>query len=297
MFIFRHPKSSIMTSKFSIPLNTESKFIFSTSGSYSSIEKYNTAFDRLGLNLVYFTFPDNITAETYAGLLKSPICRGGAVTGKGGLKTNIIPFLDEVEILAKETLAVNTVVNKGGKLYGYNTDTFGLKVALERGLKTFSTQVKTAAIYGNGGVSGVAFKVLQDLGIQTTIIGRDPQKVLAKRKELGIEQIPHFEGPYDLIVDATPISSSPDFLKATAFENLLQGCKMIFCHNMPEKDGKTNYLLEYCQQQDIPYIPGKWMYQAQLIKQYSLFFEGLTHTDGIHPISEEDIIEAWQLEK
>ncbi|MDZ7615049.1 MAG: hypothetical protein U5K51_16155 [Flavobacteriaceae bacterium] len=97
---------------FEINLNTRTKFIFSTSGSQISIEKYNKALSELGLNLVYFSFPQPISPEVYAGLIRSPITRGAAVTGKDGLKSTIIPFLDEVEPLALKTLAVNTVVNK-----------------------------------------------------------------------------------------------------------------------------------------------------------------------------------------
>jgi len=285
-----------MLKRFNVEINTETKFLFSTSGSLSSIKKHNEALKKIGLNLVYFSFPDEITPEVYAGLLRSPIARGGAVTGKSGLKSDIIPYLDIVDPLAKETLAVNTVVNDNGKLHGYNTDAFGLKTALLKGIKESKIEIKTAVIYGNGGVSGVAFKVLQDLGIKVTMIGRDPERVLKKRKELGIENIPHFNGPYDLIVDATPISSDPDFLDAIGFSEILNGCKIIFCHNMPEKDNKTNYLLDYCNQKKIYYIPGKWMYVSQLSKQYGLYFENYTRPDGKTKISEEDIIDAWDLD-
>jgi shikimate dehydrogenase len=275
-----------MDNLFNIGLNPQTKFLLSTSGSQSSIERYNKALKKLGLNLVYFTFPHTITAEQYAGLLKSPIIQGGAVTGKGGLKSTIIPYLDEVEELALKTKAVNTVVNKEGKLFGYNTDTFGLKHALQKGLADSKETIRTAVIYGNGGVSGVAFHVLQELGLRVTMVGRNPQKVAAKRKELQIEDIPHFEGPYDLVVDATPISSNPDFLQAAGFSEILENCKMVFCHNMPEKDGKKNFLEEYCVQKAIEYIPGKWMHSAQLVKQYSLLLSE-------YNISESQIKETW----
>ena len=149
---------------FGVDLNIKTKFLFSTSGSESSIPKKNKVLQKLGLNLVYFTFADDITPGEYAGLLRSPITKGGAVTGHSGLKSSIIPHLDEVEPLALKTLAVNTVVNCQGKLKGYNTDAFGLKAALTEGIKNSGIEVKTAIVYGNGGVSGVAFRVLLDLG-------------------------------------------------------------------------------------------------------------------------------------
>ena len=41
-------------------------------------------------------------------------------------KQSVVKYLDFVDDAAKSIGAVNTVVNKGGKLYGYNTDAFGL---------------------------------------------------------------------------------------------------------------------------------------------------------------------------
>jgi len=285
--IHKHPD-------YSVNLNVETKFIFSTSGSASSIVKHNDAFKKLGLNLVYFTIADEVTPEGYAALLRSPIARGAAVTGRGGLKSTIIPFLDEVEPLALKTLAVNTIVNNNGKLYGYNSDAIGLKTALVKGIAASGLDIKTAVIYGNGGVSGVAFHVLLELGIKVTLVGRNPEKVQEKMKQLGIEQYEHFDGPYDLVVDATPVSSSPDFLQAPGLSTLLSDCNMVFCHNMPEKDNKINYLEQYCHENKLCFVPGKWMYNAQLAKQYRLLFEGYTKPDG-SAITEQDVIETWQV--
>lgn len=268
-----------------VHLNPQTQFIFSTSGSPNSIVKHNSALQKLGLNLVYFTFPHNVEAEEYAQLLRSAISRGGAVTGKDGLKSNIIPYLDEVEPIAIKTLAVNTVVNENGKLFGYNTDAIGLKTALEKALKSTSHSIKTAVIYGNGGVSGVAYHILKDLGLKVMLTGRNPEKVKAKKEGLGIKD-KDFNGPFDLVVDATPISSSPNFIEAKGFSELLQNCKMLFSHNMPEKDNKPNYLKSYCGENDIEFIPGRAMYKAQLIRQYQLF---------IGDVSEEKIIENWNL--
>lgn len=276
---------------FKTPINTKTKFLLSTSGSNSSITRHNTAIQKLGLNLCYFTFEGEISAKTYTDAIKAPFINGGTVTAHNGLKSKVIPFLDYVEPLAQQTLAVNTIINKDGKLYGYNTDCHGLQTALAKGIQKSKQDIKTAVIYGNGGVSGVAFKVLQDLGIKVTIIGRNTEKVAQKRKELGIENIPHFEGPYDLVVDATPISSSPNLEQNTQFINLVKNTKIVFCHAMPEKDNKTNYLLEYCNKNNIFYISGEDMYIAQLIKQYMIYFENLNQKK----ISEEDIIKAWGL--
>ena len=47
-------------------------------------------------------------------------------------KETVIPYLDEISDIAKRIGAVNTVVNKNGRLYGYNTDYYGMKALIER---------------------------------------------------------------------------------------------------------------------------------------------------------------------
>ena len=47
-------------------------------------------------------------------------------------KQTVIPYLDEVSDVAKRIGAVNTIVNRDGKLYGYNTDYHGMKALIEK---------------------------------------------------------------------------------------------------------------------------------------------------------------------
>ena len=274
-----------------VPLNTQTLFLLSTSGSQSSIEKHNKALQMLGANIVYFTFGHEITAESYANLLRSPIMLGGAVTGQG-LKSSIIPYIDKIEELAKSTGAVNTVVNIGGKLYGYNTDAFGFETALQNHFESSGIHIKTAVIYGNGGVSGVAAHVLRKLGIVVTMTGRNAERVKPKMEEL---QLKKFEGPYDLVVNATQVSST-DIDNVPSLLDVLSGCKMVFDHNMPEKDERTNYLKEYCDSNGIYFIPGKDMYVPQMIKQWKLFLDGADCKGCQLKVTEENIAKTWELE-
>lgn len=277
-------------SKPNTALSSETLFLFSTSGSQSSIEKHNKALQGLSSKLSYFSFAHKISGEEYAKLLKSPISRGGAVTGQG-LKSSIIPFLDEVEKLAEETNAVNTVVNHNGRLHGYNTDAFGFEEAIKQHVTKTGISLSTAIIYGNGGVSGVAAYVLRKMGVKTTMAGRNENRVTSKMTELGLTK---FAGPYDLVVNATPLSSFP-LEKAESFLDILKGCKMVFDHNMPEKDNKVNYLEDYCVANDIHFITGYDMYVPQMIKQWMLFLNVEDQSNGHGLVSEEEIIDCWHL--
>src|SRR4030042_6865701 len=83
---------------------------------------HNGAFRRVGLNAVYLAFEVKDLKEAINGIRGLGI-RGVSVTLP--FKNQIIPFLDEVEAVAKKIKAVNTIVNVGGRLVGYNTDWCG----------------------------------------------------------------------------------------------------------------------------------------------------------------------------
>ena len=77
-------------------------------------------------------------------------------------KQDVIPYLSEIDETAKAIGAVNTIVNKNGKLYGYNTDFLGLKSLIENAKITIEN--KKVLILGSGGTSKTAFAVAKNMG-------------------------------------------------------------------------------------------------------------------------------------
>ncbi|MGL1934663.1 MAG: hypothetical protein OCD01_06565 [Fibrobacterales bacterium] len=287
-------RSSITLSQkpdYTIAIDPETRFIYSPSGSPSSIVQKNNTLKELGLNAVYMTFPHSISAKEYAGMIRSPIALGAAVTGQG-LKTDIIAELDALDPLAKELQSVNTVVNVDGKLIGYNTDAIGFETALTDRITAQSLTIQTAVVYGNGGVSGVAVKVLQKLGIQVTMAGRSVERVTEKMSELNLS---HFEGPYDLVVSATPASSLA-LGEVPGLLSLLETATLVFDHNMPEKDGGTNSIKEYCDDKCIAFVPGKEMYIPQLVNQWDIFLGGLRKENSALWVNREQLLERVLLD-
>ena len=72
-------------------------------------------------------------------------------------KEKVIPHLAWISEQAKAIGAVNTIVNRDGKLYGYNTDFYGMSALIERlGL---SLEGKKVAVLGSGGTSHTAVAV------------------------------------------------------------------------------------------------------------------------------------------
>ena len=77
-------------------------------------------------------------------------------------KQTVIPYLDSISEVAERIGAVNTIVNKDGKLCGYNTDYYGMKALIERiGIDLTGKKV---LVLGTGGTSKTARVVAADLG-------------------------------------------------------------------------------------------------------------------------------------
>ena len=77
-------------------------------------------------------------------------------------KQDVIPYLDEISEQARSIGAVNTIVNKNGRLYGFNTDFSGLKALIE--FAGIDINDKKVLILGSGGTSKTALAVARSLG-------------------------------------------------------------------------------------------------------------------------------------
>ena len=119
-------------------------------------------------------------------------------------KERVIPYLDFIDVAAKEIGAVNTVVNCGGKLYGYNTDFYGMEMLFSH--VKIDPAGKTVAILGTGGTSKTAFAVMKHLGARE----------IFKVSRSGADGALTYEGLYeaadkvDIIINTTPLGMFPD---------------------------------------------------------------------------------------
>jgi shikimate dehydrogenase len=167
---------------------------------------HNAAFRESGLPAVYVAFPVADLAQAVAGLRGLQI-RGASVTIP--LKEDIIPLLDEIDPQAANIGAVNTVVNRDGRLVGYNTDWLGALRALEE-----KTEIagKRVLILGAGGASrAIAFGILEKGG-QVAITDLEKDKALALSRHLWVEVVaPDYlsQYPADILINATPVGMEP----------------------------------------------------------------------------------------
>jgi len=119
-------------------------------------------------------------------------------------KETVIPYLDCVSDIARKIGAVNTIVNCDGKLYGYNTDYYGMKALVEKLKLTFLD--KKVLILGTGGTSKTARVLAHDLGAA---------KVFTVSRRKSDEHIDYSEAvtlhsDADIIINTTPSGMYPD---------------------------------------------------------------------------------------
>lgn len=77
-------------------------------------------------------------------------------------KEKVMPYLDEIDARAQAIGAVNTIVNKNGRLYGHNTDFAGFAYLLQK--HGIDPAGKTVLIMGAGGAGKCAAAVLKSRG-------------------------------------------------------------------------------------------------------------------------------------
>ena len=167
---------------------------------------HNGAFQRMGLNAVYLAFEVNDLQEAIHGVRELGL-QGVSVTLP--FKTQILPYLDQVEGVAWKIGAVNTILNRGGRMIGHNTDWHG---ALEALGSRVDLKGKRVILLGAGGAARAIGFGLKEKGCQVIIFNRSQNRAKVLAKELGCLQYPLSclgEMKGDILVNATSIGMHP----------------------------------------------------------------------------------------
>lgn len=129
------------------------------------------ALDHLRLDVVYEAWPTpDDGLETRIMTLRSPTVLGANVTIPH--KESVMPLLDEIDRLAGRVGAVNTIVNRDGKLHGHNTDVAGFMRAL-RDDGAFEPEGRRVVVAGAGGAArAVAAGLLEGRAGSVSVINR-----------------------------------------------------------------------------------------------------------------------------
>ncbi len=119
-------------------------------------------------------------------------------------KQTVIPYLDFIDDAAREIGAVNTIVNRDGRLYGYNTDYLGL-LRLIKG-QGIVLEGRKVLILGTGGTSRTARAVARSLGAaQILVVSRRPGE-----GTVTYEEAMKVHSDARVIINTTPCGMFPD---------------------------------------------------------------------------------------
>ena len=198
------------------------------------------AFDHLGLAIRYElweTKPENLGQVVHG--IRGADKLGSNVTVP--YKENVISHLDELDELASDIGAVNTIVKKGSSLMGYNTDAGGFIRALrEQG--GFEPEGKQVTMIGAGGVArAISFSLIKAGAKSLTLFDIDlgrAEKLAAELKfaEIAIlgtdegSQYEHAIADADLLINCTPIGMkhSPSEGQSPVAEELIRAGAFVY---------------------------------------------------------------------
>ena len=199
-------------------------------------------------------------------------------------KKSIIPYLDQLTLIAKEAQSVNTIYKENNKIIGHNTDAGGFELGLKR--INYNVKNKKIFILGAGGVVSSIILALKKMGSSKIILSNRTKKKAEDLKKIysDIEVINWGETPdFNVIINATSLGLKNDdeikldytamgtnklfydviynprqtkfLLKAKQFGNQIENGKMMFIYQahqaftiwhkvMPEIDDETIKLLD-----------------------------------------------------
>lgn len=144
---------------------------------------YNAAFQALRLNSVYLAaaVKPALLGEALSGL-KALNMAGANITSPH--KEAVLPFLDEISPEARRTGSVNTIINRGGVLYGETTDGPGFfRHLLEEGFE--ETLTDPILIIGSGGAARSVAQTLALRGaVEIVIANRTPERARTLSEEI-----------------------------------------------------------------------------------------------------------------
>jgi len=201
---------------------------------------HNAAFNELGLDYAYLAFKVSRErlGEAIAGV-KALGFAGANVTIPH--KMEVMKHLDEVDSLAQQIGAVNTIVNEDGRLIGYNTDGEGALQALsDAGIDLKGRRV---VVVGAGGAAhAIAFTFAKKARLRSlailNIVEADAKSLaqrvkaqtgaLADGMALNAANLKKAVEPADVLVNATSVGMSPKTMESIMPEELLHKSRAIF---------------------------------------------------------------------
>ena len=185
-------------------------------------------------------------------------------------KQEIMKYLDFVSEEAKRIGAVNSVVLKDGKLYGYNTDYFGFGATFEKNKISFKDKV--AVILGTGGACKAALTYILDNEIKELyLVSRNPKTTQFniddnRVKFISYDELSNIKG--DIIINSTPVGMYPNVDECPISEEIIDNYDVVM--DIIYNPLETKFLKFSGNKEKIA-LDGLYMLVAQAVKAQEIF--------------------------
>jgi shikimate dehydrogenase len=228
---------------------------------------HNRAYDELGLDYIYTPRDTDDVGAAIKDMRRLDI-RGLSITIPH--KEAVLKFLDSISDNARAIGAVNTIVNEGGTLRGYNTD--GL-AALQAITETTPVKGRKAIIVGAGGAGAAIGYELLHAGAELVIIDLYPERAAALAKRLGATggrgmDAAAIISQSDILINTTPVGMWPDTGKMPVPKAVLHENLTVF--DAVYNPGDT-LLLKKAAEAGAAVVYGYKMFLYQATAQFKLF--------------------------
>ncbi|MBQ1260095.1 MAG: shikimate kinase [Clostridia bacterium] len=168
-------------------------------------------------------------------------------------KKECMKYLDVISSEALGVGAVNTVVRKGGKLCGYNTDVYGIEASFKKA--GIDVKGKKALVLGTGGASLAAIYFLSSHGANVINVSRSKKEGCITYSELSMHR------DAKILINATPVGMYPNE-DASPLSLTKNYDSLEFIFDMIYNPFRTRLLLE-AESLGIPCMNGLYMLTAQ----------------------------------
>ena len=228
---------------------------------------HNAGYRSLGINYAYVLFRVSDVKRAAEGIRGLGI-RGASVTIPH--KTSVIKYLDRVDPLAGKIGAVNTIVNDGGILTGYNTDGDGALKALDEVAKL---KGKEAILVGAGGAASAIAFGLKARGVKLVVLNRTEDKARKLAKRVNAEESGNLErlseiSSADVLINTTSVGMWPETDQSIITKELLHDGLTVFDIVYNPKETR---LLTEARERGCTIVYGYKMFLYQAARQFEIF--------------------------
>lgn len=210
-------------------------------------------------------------------------------------KIKVMEFMDEISKEARDIGAINTIFQKDGKLYGYNTDYFGFKRMLEEN-KIFVSEKNSVVLGAGGGARAVIKYLIDENAKNILIVARNLEKakkeledLVKDRDNINFMDFENFEKREEegyLIVNCTPVGMYPNIDDSPISKNVSK--KYENSVDLIYNPSETKFL-KYAKSSGKKSVNGLYMLVAQAVEAEEIWQERKISNEVIKNIMKEKL--------